>query len=77
MAFLWNKARTGCYPREQMDNQKPDGGTPGVHWRRKHWGVVGVGASAQRGHRAVGEVRSGQQPQAYKGACDPRCLVRP
>lgn len=29
MAFLWNKGRTGCYPGEQMDNQKPDGGTPG------------------------------------------------
>lgn len=42
----------------------------------KHWGVVGVGASAQCGHRAVGGVRSGQQPQTYKGACDPRCLVR-
>lgn len=29
MAFLRNKARTVCYPGEQMDNQKPDGGTPG------------------------------------------------
>ena len=71
------QGQNGLLPRGADGQPEARRRDPWVHWGRKYCGGVGVGVSAQRGHRAVGEVKSGQQPQAYKGACDSRCLVRP